>query len=197
MPGDVGGIVAHEITHVQRVPQRLVGLEMGRAYSAIRTSASRLRSSTSASGSGAPPPSGAASARYRSSSSLPFQAFHTLGEVPRMSATVSRYSAVRCRSLPTLGGKGPDHIRVAQVGLLRDAAHRQVFAHQKLDHAGVVALDAVLAAKRRTSVRPAPSGHRRGPWRCRGTARPHTASRACPSRRPAASRTGIRARARR
>ena len=41
----------------------------------------------------------------RSSSSLPFQAFQTRGLVPRMSATVSRYSAVSRRSVPTLRAK--------------------------------------------------------------------------------------------
>ncbi|MCY1307931.1 hypothetical protein D9M68_876740 [compost metagenome] len=41
------------------------------------------------------PPSTRSVIRYRSSSSLPFHAFQTLGLVPRISATVSRYSAVR------------------------------------------------------------------------------------------------------
>ncbi len=63
----------------------------------------RVRSSRSAEcGS---PPSTRRVTLYRSSSSLAFQAFHTLGLVPRMSATVRRYSAVRWRSSLTTAAK--------------------------------------------------------------------------------------------
>ena len=44
-------------------------------------------------------------------------------------------------------GKGADDIRVAQVFLLRDAAHREVFMHQEFDQPGVILSDAMLAAE--------------------------------------------------
>src|SRR5262252_8008566 len=52
-----------------------------------------------------PPFSSVLVALNRSSRSLLFHAFQTFGLVPRMSATVSRYSATRRRSVPTISAK--------------------------------------------------------------------------------------------
>jgi hypothetical protein len=89
--------VAQEVGHVELLPELLVGV--GRqAVQAQVLMASCWRFFSSRSAEGASPPSTRRVMRYRSSSSLPFQAFQTFGLVPRMSATVSRYSAVRWRS---------------------------------------------------------------------------------------------------
>ena len=92
MPGDLVGGVALEIGRVEMAPQRLLGafghgvepqqplrFDLARGHAVLDRHAGRAAASSTA-----------RVAWNRSSSSLAFHAFHTLGLVPRMSATVSR-----------------------------------------------------------------------------------------------------------
>jgi len=89
MPGDLIGRMPHEIAGVELAPevefdirtQSVVAQDAARLFLPLRDTGELER---------AVPLRTLAVMRNRSSSSLPFQAFHTFGLVPRMSATVSR-----------------------------------------------------------------------------------------------------------
>ena len=121
-PHDRLGAVDAEV-EVARVPRDLVGAcgaGSRRRRAATTASARRRRGPRTGAAAAAPRPAAACRlsasvgapdapasrarvAWNRSSSSFAFHAFHTFGLVPRMSATVSRYSAVSRRSVaPTL-----------------------------------------------------------------------------------------------
>ena len=103
MPGDLVGRVALKIERVELAPQPRFGVVGHRVKAqqpmrfALALCDAVVDRALARAGSSA-----ARAAWNRSSSSLPFHAFHTLGLVPRMSATVSRYSAIRRRSSPIL-----------------------------------------------------------------------------------------------
>ena len=142
-----------------------------RPYSRRMCSASCLRPSRTAEAATVPPPSSRRVERNRSSISLPFQAFHTFGLVPRMSATVSRYSATSQRSALHHVGEAADHRFVGEVLLLRDLRHRQVVPRRGTRPARCRAGRA--RARGRSGgrrARRARCGRRRAPWRCRGRA---------------------------
>jgi hypothetical protein len=181
------GVVAREVAHLQRLPQRL-SVPGSAECSARFCRASCLRASISASRLGLR----AAQRAQRQ----PVQVFQQLAlpGVPHLgagAADVGHGQQVQ-RGQPALGahlgGEGGDHVGVGQVFLLRDAAHRQVVAHQELDQ--LRRLRGRCRGRGRSGAprwRPARSGRRRGPWPRRGTARPRTAPRACPTARQLAA----------
>ena len=89
VPGQLGRVVAGKVADRQRLPQRRLGAgQHGVQRQGLpRLPACGLDLGVKVQGRAA---QRAAVRRNRSSSSLPFQAFQTLGLVPRMSATVSR-----------------------------------------------------------------------------------------------------------
>ena len=146
VPRDVHRIVAHEIAHVQRVPQWLVGLKrhgiQGHQHQRLALAGLHLGV-------------GVGRAAAQGAQGVAVQVFQQLAlpGVPDLgagAADVGHGQQVQGGQV-ALGahafGKRGNHVRVAQVRLLRNAAHRQVLVHQKLDEPGVFSIDAVLAAK--------------------------------------------------
>ncbi len=102
VPGDLASVVAQEVGACRAAPTACSCTPSGSAYELELLQ--RKLSDGSAGGcrqDWCRPPRKRRVDQNRSSSSLPFQAFHTFGLVPRMSATVSRYKAVSRRSLST------------------------------------------------------------------------------------------------
>ena len=103
VPGDFIRGMPLEVDGVESLPQRILravgnSIEPQQPY---RLRTPRIDAVVQPAVAGATDDARLGSAWNRSSSSFAFQAFHTRGLVPRMSATVSRYSAARRRSVLT------------------------------------------------------------------------------------------------
>ena len=146
VPGDVGGVVAHKVAHVQRGPQRLVrfkgqGVErqvdQGVALAAFYFGVGVGRAAT------------------EHAHGVAVQVFEQLAlpgvpHLGRGTADVGHGEQVQGGEIALVThalGKFGDHRAVAQVRLLRNPAHGQVFSDQKFDQRRVLSIDAVLLAK--------------------------------------------------
>ena len=146
MPGDVGRLVAHEVAHIQRVPQRLVRLVgLGRqGQGHLGLALARLHQGG---GIGRAPTQHAQRGVVQVFQQLALPGIPDLGAG---AADVGHGQQVQ-RGQAALGahalGKRADHVRVAGVLLLRHGAHLQVFAHQEFDQLGVLGGHVVLAGE--------------------------------------------------
>ena len=146
MPGDVGGVVAHEVAHVERVPQALVrfkGQRIQRDHHQ-RLALARLDLGFRI---GCATAQGAQTQAVQVLEQLAFPGVPYLG---RCSADIGHRQQIQPGEVALAaypGDKSLNHVGVAEVRLLRRVAHRQVFTHQKLDHRRIVASDRVLPAK--------------------------------------------------
>ncbi len=146
MPGDVGRLVAHEVAHVQRVPQPLVGLvrQGAQGQQDQRLALARLDL-----GGGV----GRAPAQHAQRGAVQVFQQLALPGVPHLgagAADVGHGEQVQGREVALVAhalGKRGDHVGVGQVLLLRHLAHGQVLAHQEFDELRVGARHAMLAAK--------------------------------------------------
>ena len=132
VPGNVNCLVAHEVADVQRVPQRLVGCKRQGvqsdqnerlAFAQLHLGIRIRRSAT----------------QY--AQRVAVQIFKQLGfpGVPHLgagAANVGHCEQIKRGEISLAAhalGKGGDHVRVAQVGFLRDTAHGEMLLHQKFD----------------------------------------------------------------
>ena len=146
VPGNVGGLVAHEIAHIQRLPQVLVGLVGQGAEGQQNQGLAFARFNLGSGIWGAP-------AQHAHAGAVQvFQQFAFPG-VPHFGAGTTdvchgeqvqrRQAAFGANAL----GKRRHHVGVVQVLFLRYLAHGEVFAHQKFGQFGVSRVQLVLAAK--------------------------------------------------
>ncbi len=146
MPGDVGGLVAHEVAHVQCVPQLLVRLEgqgaQGQQHQGLALA--RLDHGLCV---------GCPAAQHAQRGAVQVFEQLALPGIPHLGAgapDVGHGEQVQGREVALVAhalGEGGDHVGVRQVLLLRHVAHGEVLAHQELDELGVFARHAVLAAE--------------------------------------------------
>ncbi len=146
VPGNVGSLVAHEIAHIQRGPQRLVGLEgqgvQGQQHQRFALAGFDFGGCVG----------GAATQCAQGGAVQVFQqlAFPGVPDLGAGAADVGHREQVqRCQValVAHAARKGGNHVGIAQVFLLGEAAHAQMFADQKLDKLGVFAVHAVVTAK--------------------------------------------------
>ena len=153
MPGDLGGVVACEVAHVERGPQRLLGAGQGRVQ---REMLARLLLASLDLGVG----TGVRAAQRAKRQPVQVLEQLALPGVPHLGAgaadvghreEVERGEPTRRAHEP---GEGTDHFRVRQVFLLGDAAHRQMLAHQEFHQPRVFQPDAVRPAEAARLVGP-------------------------------------------
>ena len=146
VPGNVVGIVAHEVADFDRVPQRFVGFKgqgvQGQLDQCLALTAFHFDMRV-----------GRVPAQHPQRQAV--QVFQQLAfpGVPHFWAgatNVRHGEQVQGGQVTFIAdplGESGNHIHVAQVGFLRHMAHGQVFAHHKLDQGRVFACKAVLFAK--------------------------------------------------
>ena len=132
VPGNVHRVVAHEVAYVQRVPQRFVGFKRHgvEGHQHQRLAFAGLHFGV---GVGRAAAQGAQGVAVQVFEQLAFPCIPDLGAG---AADVGHGQQIQRRQI-ALGahafGKCGNHVGIAQVRLLRNAAHRQMLMHQKLD----------------------------------------------------------------
>jgi hypothetical protein len=147
VPGDLVRLVAHEIAHVQCVPQRLVRL-VGQGMQGQHGQCFALAAFDHGARVGRTAPECAQRVAVQVFQQLALPGIPYLGAGPSNVGHCQQVQGREVALVPHAFRKGRDHVRIAQVFLLRHAAHGQVFGHQKLDEPAVFTRDAVLAAER-------------------------------------------------
>ncbi|EKD98583.1 MAG: hypothetical protein ACD_23C00356G0001 [uncultured bacterium] len=146
MPGNIGCLVAHEIAHVECRPQRLVCLE-GQGVECQQYQRLALARLDFGGCVGGPATQCAQGGVVQVLQQLAFPGVPHLGAG---AANVCHREQVHGREVALIAhaaGKGGNHVRIAQVLLLRHRAHGEVLAYQELDEPGVFAVHAMLSAK--------------------------------------------------
>ncbi len=146
MPGNLGSVVPHEVADIERFPECLVRLERLRIERQLhqRVVLARFDLGT-----------GVRHVTAERAQRGAIQVFEQLAlpGVPharRGAADVGNGEQIKAGQVTLAAdapGKGADHLRIAQVLLLRDRAHGQVLGHQKLDQLRAFAVDVMLLAK--------------------------------------------------
>ena len=146
MPGDVGGVVSHEIAHIQGVPERLVPLmrlrlagqlDQGFAFAGFHLGI----------GIGGAAPQHAQSGFVQVFQQLAFPGVPDFGAGAPDVGHGEQVQGGQAALIADALCKTRNDFRAAQVFLLGHMAHGQVFTDQEFDQLGVLFVDLVLAAE--------------------------------------------------